>query len=207
MRHRGVLTVVACALLLTSCAGTVRSGVATLGAPTSSPVPRAELLQRQERLGVVARAIQDLVDPLEGPVAKPLPSGENRYGEVRIDSERDRVELWWSGPLPVEVQEVLANHPEVVTEVHEARFTDNELHEAAERIVRFLRSGRLGEDVTTDAIRKDVRAGRLEVHVIDPARRYTEAALHERLDPLSAVPLDIVQQRGPTLGGLVAVNR
>lgn len=169
------------------------------GPTASAAVPRAELLRRQERLGAVARDIQDLVDPYEGPVAEPLPSGPDRYGEVRIDAERDRVELWWAGPLPKEVRAVLARHPDVTVELHRAEFSSNELRAAADVVAKFLRGGRLGADVTTDAITSDVRRGRLTVHVIDPADTWTVDELHRRLDPLTPVPLDILHQRRPTL--------
>ena len=145
---------------------------------------------------MVARAIQDLVDPLKGPVAKPLPSGENRFGEVRIDSQRNVVELWWAGPLPREVRAVLVAHPHITTEVHLAKYSNNELQSAGNTVAQYLRSGRLGDDdLTTDVIQPNVPAGRLTVHVIDPKNRWTVAQLHQRLDPLSDVPLDIVHQR------------
>lgn len=190
-------------LMLSGCAPTgQRSAIAAAPSATSDPtvVPRAELRRRQERLGVVARAIQDLVDPLEGPVAKPLPSGENRFGEVRIDSQRNVVELWWAGPLPREVRAVLVAHPHITTELHLAKYSNNELQSAGNTVAQYLRSGRLGDDdLTTDAIQRNVPAGRLTVHVIDPKNRWTVAQLHQRLDPLSDVPLDIAHQRHSTI--------
>jgi len=196
-RRVGPILVVAACLLLTACSST---GPAPTAPSTS--VPHAQLLERQERLGVVAREIQDLVDPLEGPVAKPLPSGQNRYGMVSIDPEHDRVDLWWEGPLPPEVRAVLRKHPDIEVDVHAARYSNNELHAASERLARIAppgHAGALGDGVTIDAIEHDVAAGRLTVHVLDPRGRWTVSALHQRLDAVTAVPLDIVLQREPTL--------
>lgn len=149
---------------------------------------------------MVASAIQDLVDPLEGPLAKPLPSGENRFGEVRIDSTRNVVELWWAGPLPEEARSVLAAHPDITTEVHLAKYSNNELRSAGDSVADYLRSGRLGDDdVTTDAVQLDVPAGRITVHVVDPKNSWTVAQLHQRLDSLSRIPLDLVHQRHSTI--------
>lgn len=206
MTLRSVLVAVSSAGLaigLAACASTVQRPVAgqelRASSTPSSSTARAELLARQDRLRAVARDIQDLVDPLEGPVAKPLPSGENRFAEVRINLDRDQVEVWWAGPLPREVRAILAQHPEVTTVVHRARFSNNELRAASARVAAVLRSGRLGDDVTTDAIEHDARAGRLTVHVIDPSDRWTTAELHGRLDSLTTVPLDIVRQHDATL--------
>ena len=187
---------------LVGCASTPQAPAAATPAAapsTSSAVTHAELLRRQERLTPVAREIQDLVDPLEGPRAKPLPSGENRYGVVRIDSELDRVELWWAGPLPEEVRVLLARYPDIHVEVYRSKFSNNELHAASDTIARYLRGGSLGLDVTTDAIEHDVLRGRLTVHVIDPLQKWTVEDLHRHLDPLTAVPLDIVHQSSSTL--------
>jgi hypothetical protein len=210
---RPALLAIALTALLIALAGCASAAEQALVPPGtgagSSPSPRprstlsrAELLRRQERLDAVATAIQDLVDPLEGRIAKRLPSGENRFAEVRIDLHRDRVELWWAGPLPAEVRSVLAAHPDVITDVHRATFSNNELQAAGDSVARFLRTGRAGSDVTTDAIEHDARSGRLTVHVIDPHDRWTVRALHRRLDPLTRVPLDIVRQHRPTLVGL-----
>jgi hypothetical protein len=118
---------------------------------------------------------------------------------VCINSERERVDLWWAGPLPAEVRAVIARYPDIDVEVYRSRFSNNELHAAGDTIARYLRAGSLGFDVTTDAIEHDVSRGRVAVHVIDPRQKWTVAELHRHLDPLTRVPLEIVHQSRSTV--------
>jgi|GEM_PF-1669747 len=124
----------------------------------SSPSPTPSLsLEELANLGLidssgVTPAVQALIDDLDvfindgdiGVVADVdgKPSG---YASFAIRTGQSAVDLYWQGPLPTQMTEIIANHPGVDVHVHQVEWTLAELIVGRDVALELLTSGDFAE--------------------------------------------------------------
>ncbi len=92
--------------------------------------------EQQSRAGEVAGAIDSLVDPTEsGRPARPDMRG---YLLVRLESVAHRVDLFWKGAIPADVQAIIDAHPEVEVRIHSAAYSEVDFMDAQDGLVAIV---------------------------------------------------------------------
>lgn len=104
------------------------AGASNPKSPKVTHMAESDEPARQEDLEAVADELQPTKHP-EG------------FGGVAVDIADSRLDLWWKGDLPADVAAVVSRSG-VRVDVHPAQFTDQELRDAAGRLVGFEPSDR-----------------------------------------------------------------